>query len=115
MNKLTVKLFEEIRKDISIRIHARITENNALMIDGVDSGTLVEKLKGDWDYEYVLTVNKANKELLIQKLNDDKIPILDDKALLHWIKANYSGNSAFSSFKAFLTAKNIAFEMGTWV
>lgn len=115
MNDLTVKLFEEIRKDIKIRIYAKITENNELMVEGVDSGELVEKLKGDWDYEYCLTVKKSNKDLLIQKLRDDNIQIIDDKELLNWIKANYSGNNAFSSFQSFLTSENIDFKMYTWI
>lgn len=115
MNDLTVKLYEEIRKDIKIQIYARVTDNNELMVDGVDSGKLVEKLKGDWDYEYFLIINKSNKDLLIQKLRDDNIQIKDDKELLNWIKANYSANSAFSSFKSFLTSENIDFKTGTWI
>ncbi len=115
MNDLTVTLFEEIREDIKIRIYARITENSELMLDGVDSGDLVERLKGDWDYEYYLTVDKSSKELLIKKLRNRNIQIIDDEALLNWIKANYSGNSAFSSFQAFLTSEKIEFKMDVWI
>ncbi|GAA3520094.1 hypothetical protein GCM10022393_37920 [Aquimarina addita] len=115
MNNLTVTLFEEVRKDIKIKIYARITENDELMVDGVDAGELVEKLKGDWDYDYHLKVNKLNKDLLIQKLREDNIKIIDDKELLEWIQANYSGNRAFSSFQSFLTSENIDFETHIWI
>jgi len=115
MNNLTVTLFEETREDIKIQIYARITETGALMLDGVDSGDLVERLKGDWDYEYYLNVDKSSKEMLIQKLRKQNIQIIDDKTLLHWIKSNYSGNNAFSSFKAFLASENIEFKMSFWI
>tara|TARA_R110002072_G_scaffold303044_2_gene492102 strand:- start:10151 stop:10498 length:348 start_codon:yes stop_codon:yes gene_type:complete len=114
MNDLTVKLFEEIRQDIAIHICARISENSELVVEGVDSGKLVEKLKGDWDYEYFLTVDISNKDLLIQKLKNDNVQIHDDRELLEWIKANYSGNNAFSSFQSFLIFENIDFKTFTW-
>lgn len=115
MSNLTVKLFEESREGIKIQIYARITENNELMIDGVDSGELVERLKGDWDYEYYLTVSESNKKLLIQKLRETNNEIVSDIELLNWIKINYSGNSAFSSFQSFLTSNNIEFKKDIWI
>ncbi|WP_291869396.1 hypothetical protein [Maribacter sp.] len=49
MDGLIVTLFEEAREDIKIKISAKITKNDDLMIVGLDCGELVEKLKGDWD------------------------------------------------------------------
>ncbi len=115
MNNLTVTLFEETREDIKIQVYARITEIGDLMLDGVDSGDLVKKLQGDWDYEYYLTVDKSSKELLVEKLRKQDVQIIDDETLLHWIKSNYSGNSAFSSFQAFLTSEEIEFKMYVWI
>lgn len=115
MSNLTVKLFEETREGIKIQIYARITENNELVIDGVDFGELVEKLKGDWDYEYYLTVSESNKEILLNKLRKNNTEIVGDVELLNWIKSNYSGNTAFSSFQSFLTSNNIEFKMDVWI
>jgi hypothetical protein len=114
MNELVVTLFEQIRPDIKIQIYAKINEKQELVIDGIDCGELVEKLKGDWDYEYFLTVKKTDKKLLINKLRDKNIKITNDEELLNWIKLNYSGNSAFSSFQTYLESENIKFETYFW-
>ena len=109
-----VVLFEETRTDIKIYICASITNQGELLIEGVDSGTLVQKLQGDMDYEYFLSVDKPNKELLMKKLINRNIEIHNDSDLLNWIKENHSGNRAFSSFKTFLESEQIEFKTHFW-
>ena len=110
----SVKLFEESREEIKISIHASILGNHDLVIEGIDSGSLVEQLKGDWDYEYYLTVKSPDKELLMRKIGESKVNITNDKELLNWIQDNYSGNHALSSFQKLLEAQNIEYKMYSW-
>lgn len=115
MHPSIVSLYEESRPEISIQITASITENADLRIAGVDSGELVKKLKGDFDYEYFLTVRKTDKILLINQLKSKYISVQDDKDLLRWLKDNFSHNDAFSSLVSFLEKEKIKFETFFWV
>lgn len=109
-----VVLFEESRPEIEIQVTASITDQEELLIKGIDSGSLVKQLQGDLDYEYFLTVDKVNKILLIQKLNSRNIQIHGDADLLRWLSENHSGNRAFSSVQAFLKAEEVEFKTFFW-
>jgi hypothetical protein len=60
-------------------LDAMINEENSLVLEGCDTGEYVRQMKGDWDYEYWVTVK-----------NDYK-----DTVLLHLIKDNFDSESAF--------------------
>ena len=111
---MLVILFEETRADIEIHISASISSKGDLKIEGYDSGKLVQELRGEWEYEYYLTVKKGNKERLIETLRNRKTEISNDKALLDWVKDNFSGNTAISSFQKYLTDEHIDFEVFYW-
>jgi hypothetical protein len=115
MHPSMVTLYEESRPEIKIQITASINEKSDLLIQGVDSGELVKKLKGDFDYEYFLTVRKADKILLINQLQCKNINVHNDQDLLRWLKDNYSHNEAISSLISFLEKEKIKFETFFWV
>lgn len=106
-----VILFEEKRNEIEIYISAKINQEGKLVIEGFDKGALVKDIRGNWEYEYYLTVPKDQKEHFIKLLNTRTFDIPDDKALLDWIKIHFSGNEAFSSFQSFLNKEGIRSEM----
>lgn len=114
MYNLSAKLFEETREDIKISIYARISGDQDLIIEGLDSGPRVKELMGDWDYEYYLTIRSADKQVLLDTLRETNSQVTNDKELLHWISQNYSDNSAFSGFRSFLDSQKIKYEMYTW-
>lgn len=114
MKTPTIILFQESRPEIHIRITASITQDGKLLIEGYDSGQLVEELKGDWDYEYCMTINKAHKELLTEKLSQQLNMELDDKGLLKWLKENYNHNEAFSAIQFLLDRMEIPYDPFYW-
>ena len=107
-------LYDESRKEINILITAGIGGNGELRIEGIDSGLLVKELKGDWDYEYFLTISPVNKLLLINYLQLRNIEVSNDHDLLHWFQENFSKNDCFSSIMAFLKKAEIKFETFFW-
>lgn len=109
-----VTLFEEKRKEISIHILAKVDHEGKLLIEGYDSGELVKKLRGSWEYEYYLTTSKNQKENLIKRIQDEGVEISTDDSLLNWIQAHFAGNEAFSTFQSFLASHGIKSEMYSW-
>ncbi len=107
-------LFEQSRDDIKILITANISRSGDLQIKGIDTGPLVKKLKGDWDYEYALTVRKAQKQLLIRHLQDHQQTVKDDEDLLKWLKKRFSHNESYSAIMTYLKQANILFESFFW-
>jgi 6-pyruvoyl-tetrahydropterin synthase len=115
MKQLSKTLFKKESPEITIEIQVKITEEGDLIVDGYDAGKLVKELKGDYDYEYYITVKKQDKELFIQKLNEQKSPITHDEDLLNWLVDNYSNNYAFSSIQTLLKQLDIKHETFYWV
>lgn len=74
---------------------AHIKENGDLALEGVDSGSEVEKTMGDWDYEYWLTVPAAFK----------------DTVLLWLIKERFENSSALMGW---LSEKNLPHKFDSW-
>lgn len=110
-----VTLYEESRPEIKIQITASINEKSDLLIQGVDSGELVKKLKGDFDYEYFLTIRQVDKNLLINQLKRKNMSVHNDQDLLRWLKDSFSHNEAISSLISFLEKEKIKFETFFWV
>jgi len=110
-----VTLYEESRPEIKIQITASINEKSDLLIQGVDSGELVKKLKGDFDYEYFLTIRQVDKNLLINQLKRKNMSVHNDQDLLRWLKDSFSHNESISSLISFLEKEKIKFETFFWV
>ena len=107
MNK--VVLFDEKSDRININVIACIEDNGDLRIDGCDAGPLVKKLRGDYDYEYIITVKQTDLPRLCKALGTIETELLSS------IAEKYSGEKAFSRFKKFLETQDIPFDFFTWV
>jgi|GEM_PF-1052619 len=92
---LSLTLFDIAAGDGRRMLTARIKENGDLALEGVDSGTEVEKTMGDWDYEYWLTVPAHFKETV----------------LLWLIKERFENSSTFMGW---LAEKNLPYEFDSW-
>ena len=93
-----VLLLEE-RGTTSRFIQARIEDNGNLVVEGQDVGAAPLKWFDDEDYEFIVTVRKEDKDLvllaLIQKLFGGKFRAVDD-------------------FREFLEEKGVPFGWTTW-
>ncbi len=58
-------------EDISILLNIRISDIDDLVMEGHDIGPAVEKMRGDDDYEYWVTVQKRHKDWLLLNLIKD--------------------------------------------
>jgi hypothetical protein len=86
INRIT--LIESKTERVSVRLIARIDETGDLILDGYDSGEMVEEVWGSDDYEYSLTVKAEYK----------------DTILLNLIKENFKHDS---EFRTWLDSKGI--------
>ena len=112
LNKLIVRTI-----DLYIEVLAYILEENDaqnLIISGYDCGKIVKKLRGDSDYEYSYILNRKNKDLLIQRINEKGNSISSDVELLNWIKENFCNNQSFSAFKSFVEREGIEGKFSVW-
>lgn len=74
---------------------ANIKDNGDFLLEGFDSGAAIEKLMGDWDYEYWVTVPAHYK----------------DTVLLWLIKERFEGSSQLMQW---LTEKDIPHTFDSW-
>ncbi len=114
MKTLTINLFEEKRPEINIRVSASINEKGDLLIEGFDSGKLVRELRGEWDYEYYLTVKSAQKDHLKEHLGEQLAGRAEDAALLEWLQKHFNDNNAFSSIQLLLDQLKLKYEFFSW-
>ena len=86
-----ITLIDEKTERVAVRLVARIADDGDLILEGQDSGKLVEETFGDGDYEYALKVAAD----------------LKDTVLLHLIKERFATDG---EFRAWLEEKKIACE-----
>jgi len=110
MEKLSVSLYEFKSDDLKVSIEARF-DGDTLTVEGYDIGKRVAEFWGDSDYEYQVTVPADEMEKLYNAL---KISSGKKQELLNELANRFSGNSAYSSFRQFLTDNEIRSEGFTW-
>jgi hypothetical protein len=81
INRIT--LIESKTERVSVRLVARIEENGDLVLDGYDSGELVEEVWGSDDYEYALTIKAAYKDTILLNLIKEKFA--NDSQFRTWL------------------------------
>ena len=111
---MIIELYEESREDINILITAEIKSNRDFLLLGRDSGKLVQELKGNWEYEYNLSIRKSDKDILIKKLGPEYPFIENDEDFMNWLQLNYSHNQGFSAFLKLVEKKNITKDLFFW-
>lgn len=104
-----VTLYQEKVARLKCIVTATIDESGQLVVEGYDSGELVERTWGDSDYEYSLKLKIASVEKLKQHLEVNK-----DEGLLLKIQQEFGGARAFSQFKNFLDQKEIEYDYFSW-
>ncbi|HBK70146.1 MAG TPA: hypothetical protein DDZ39_00560 [Flavobacteriaceae bacterium] len=112
--KKQITLYEKDLPNISIHINANINKDGGLQIEGIDTGENVEKIWGDWDYEYYINTDKENKNKLIKQLKNKGFKVSNDMELLRYLKQHYAVNEAYTEIKSLLTKENIEFKIFTW-
>lgn len=79
----------------------------SFVLEGYDIGKTVEKLHGDIDYEYFITVKGPGLQKLFQLNNIE--PGLKSE-LVAAVSEKINGNSSFSMFRRYLKDNDVAFE-----
>ena len=90
-----IELIKSESERVKVRLTARIDAGGDLILDGYDSGALVEEVWGSDDYEYSLTVKAEYK----------------DTILLNLIKERFKHDAEFRSW---LDEKQIPSEFWSW-
>ena len=107
-------LYAANSEKIKILVTAAIKQNGDLQVEGIDSGPLVKELKGDFDYEYFLTVKEADKHTLMTYLQKQQISVTTDDELLMWVKEQFGHDKSFSALMTFLNDAKIPFSTYFW-
>ena len=82
-------------------------DKETLILEGYDSGPRVERLRGDPDYEYHLTI----KEQELNKLYHlNGIEPGEKARLVDALSTRFNGNQAFSLFRSYLTENEVKFD-----
>ena len=105
-----VTLYQEKVAHLKCIVTATIDENGVLLVEGYDNGELVQRVWGDYDYEYSLKLNVSAVEKLKQQLT-----VHQDEDLLSQIQQQFGGATAFSQFKNFLDQQEIAYDYFSWI
>jgi len=108
-NKLIRTLFEEKNSSIWIKIDIYLTDEEKILVHGCDSGEIVKKLKQQFDYEYYLTIEKEEIQLLM-----DKLKLNSPEELIDWFVDNYSINGAVSKIKELLGKMEVSYKFMVW-
>lgn len=109
MERVTLYKFKS--NEIKITMEIYFNEKDQLIFNGYDVGQIVTKLQGGYDYEYYYTIEMEAAKKIAHLLEADP----EDRAsILAAIKANFSGNDAYSKFGAFMRKENVDFVPFTW-
>lgn len=76
-------LIDSRTESVRVRLTARIEHNGDLILDGYDSGKLVEDVWGSDDYEYSLTVKADYKNTILLNLIKEKFA--NDSQFRTWL------------------------------
>jgi hypothetical protein len=94
MNKISkINLIDEIRDKDSRHLDLVITDTGDLQFIGQDLGPLTEKLTGEHEYEYFLTVSAQYKDSILLYLIQEKFP--DDSAFKKWLDEKQIPHTTF--------------------
>lgn len=102
-------LFEEKTARLWIKIELYYNKDNQLIIHGHDSGEAVKAIKERYDYEYFITIEAADVQQLLSKINLSTLT-----ALSGWFIENFSTHTAVSEIRKELERLSIAHEFSTW-
>ncbi|MEO1438664.1 MAG: hypothetical protein AAFV80_24195 [Bacteroidota bacterium] len=109
---MKLPLYYSATEGLTIDILVYFNSDDQLILDACDSGTIVEELRGDWDYEYSCIVEPSEVPLLAIALD---VPTDDRMAILKALQQQFSVRDAYTIFGQFLEAHNIPFKRFTWI
>lgn len=101
-------LFEEKTSEIWIKIDISKHDDSGLVVHGHDLGKSVQSMKQQDDYEYFLTISKAETQALKTQLG-----LSDDHDMIDWFIGNFSSHTAISDMKGELNKLGITYQFST--
>lgn len=106
-----ITLFSTENPDVKIFMQLILNKKGQLIFDGYDTGSLVKKTFGPFDYEYSFSVESAEVAKFYRLLN---IPTDSKKDLLNRLKEMFGFNDGFSKMKEFMTNNGIKYQTFFW-
>lgn len=107
-------LYQQHSPQLEIKIAIKIADTGVFTLTGVESGELVEKLEGDSDLEYSISLTEDKKELLKQHISTPDQRVKTDQELLNWIMEHYQHRDAYMQLRELLKGHEIPFSDFRW-
>ena len=112
MKETSIDLYANLDPGWHVVVTATITEDGGLTIHDFDGSKASHERYGS-DIESWLILDKVAVDLLIQKLSAEA-EVKNNRDLLNWLKASFSGIGAQSELKTVLDAYGIEYQKRTW-
>jgi len=101
------------RNGVSIEIY--FSEKGQLTVLCVEYGETVKKVRGDWDDELYLTVEKEHLHQLRDRIwQKSKKNVSEDNDLLDWFVNSFKSREAFRNIKTYFIDNNIPYRFFNW-
>ncbi|MEL6822496.1 MAG: hypothetical protein AAFP70_12090 [Calditrichota bacterium] len=108
-------LFKKDDGKNGVSTEAYISEKDDFIIFCVEYGETVKKVRGDWDDELYLTVEKRDMPTLLERVSQKAGKRIEDSAeLLDWFAESFASRTAFHDIKNFYRDMNIPYRFYNW-
>jgi|APSaa5957512535_1039671.scaffolds.fasta_scaffold275685_2 hypothetical protein len=115
MSDIEVVFEKNYGKEVT-KIYAGFKSNGDLDISGYDAGPLLEKIYGDDDYEYGMTISKSDLEKFASILGGAGYsvpePIISN--LIQTLKSAFDGGVKFRTLKSLCSEKGLDVQSWTY-
>lgn len=98
-----------------VSTEAYITEKDDFIIFCVEYGETIKKVRGDWDDELYLTVEKNDISTLLERASQKAGKRIEEMTdLLDWYADTFDSETAFYDIKNFYRDMNIPYRFYNW-
>jgi|GEM_PF-5830214 len=109
------RLFKKDDGKNGISTEAYISEKDDFIIFSVEYGETVKKVRGDWDDELYLTVEKNDIPILLERATQKAGRRINDMTeLLDWFAERFVTRTAFHDIKNFYRDMHIPYRFYSW-
>ena len=104
-------LFEQESAGLAVTVTLYLQPEGQLVMEGYDRGEVVKNLKGNWDYEYSISLEPKQVSQLATFL---QISPDQPELLFQVVKDRFGGEEGLTRFKTFLQEHHIPYDWITW-
>lgn len=108
-------LFKKDDGKNGVSTEAYISEKDDFVVFSVEYGEKVKKVRGDWDDELYLTVEKNDLAILLERVSQKAGRRIEEtRELLDWFADTFASRTAFHDVKNFYREMNIPYRFYNW-